>query len=290
MSNHERTGPPSAGKDAVERATRDAAQDTALKRAWQQASDEQPPPALDAAIIAVARKSLQERGAESTVTHASPKSRPSANARRWWMQWQPLAAAATVAGLAFILVQLMPRDRDVAPSIRMEERVPGPALAEDKAGNGAPAASSPGATAEERSDVNLPAAPAPQAKAVARDNDNAATARASGSTVTTEAPATAAASQGTTATPAIEADQRAPAATGMARPAAPAAAVAPPRARSSSDASPIDAEDRVARIAELYASGRITDAADALRAFRAVDPDADSYLPDSLRDWARSVR
>jgi hypothetical protein len=76
----------------------------------------------------------------------------------------------------------------------------------------------------------------------------------------------------------------------MARPAAPAAAVAPPRARSSSDAAPIDAEDQAARIAELYASGHVSDAADALRALRAVDPDADRYLPDSLRDWARTVR
>jgi len=27
-----------------------------------------------------------------------------------------------------------------------------------------------------------------------------------------------------------------------------------------------------------------------LREFRAADPDADSYLPESLRDWARTVQ
>lgn len=36
------------------------------------------------------------------------------------MQWQPLAAAATVAGLAFVLLQTLPRDREVAPPIRIE--------------------------------------------------------------------------------------------------------------------------------------------------------------------------
>ncbi|EFK95646.1 hypothetical protein LDC_2342 [sediment metagenome] len=43
------------------------------------------------------------------------------------------------------------------------------------------------------------------------------------------------------------------------------------------------------RIAALHRSGDITAAADALRAFRAADPDADAYLPDSLREWARTV-
>ena len=39
----------------------------------------------------------------------------------------------------------------------------------------------------------------------------------------------------------------------------------------------------------LYAAGDIASAAEALREFRAVDPDADTYLPESLRDWARTV-
>jgi hypothetical protein len=50
-----------------------------------------------------------------------------------------------------------------------------------------------------------------------------------------------------------------------------------------------DATDRAARIASLYATGDIAGAADALREFREVDPGADTYLPASLRDWARTV-
>ena len=47
MSNHEREG------------SRSPAGDDALDRVWQQVSDEQPPPALDAAIIAAAHKSTR---------------------------------------------------------------------------------------------------------------------------------------------------------------------------------------------------------------------------------------
>jgi hypothetical protein len=42
-------------------------------------------------------------------------------------------------------------------------------------------------------------------------------------------------------------------------------------------------------IAKLHAAGDVTAAEQALRAFRAADPDADTFLPESLRDWARTV-
>lgn len=64
--------------------------DESIDRAWRDGSDEQPPARVDAAILAEARK---------------PRSR--------FSTWQPLAAAAAVACLAFLLVQLMPRDRSV---------------------------------------------------------------------------------------------------------------------------------------------------------------------------------
>ena len=48
--------------------------------------------------------------------------------------------------------------------------------------------------------------------------------------------------------------------------------------------------DWAARIVARYDSGDTAGAADLLRAFRAAQPDADSYLPDSMRDWARSVQ
>jgi hypothetical protein len=52
---------------------------------------------------------------------------------------------------------------------------------------------------------------------------------------------------------------------------------------------PPGATDRAARVAALYAAGDIAGAADALREFRVVDPGADTYLPESLRNWARTV-
>ena len=79
---------------------------------------------LDAAIIAAAHKSIQDRDAQAQVIRASPRY------RSWLTRWQPLAAAAAVAGLAFVLVQSLPRDRDVAPSIRIEEPSPGAATAQ----------------------------------------------------------------------------------------------------------------------------------------------------------------
>jgi len=293
MSNHDRKGPPSPGEGLAE----DTALDTALKSAWQQASNEQPPSELDAAIIAAARKSVQDRGAAVSAIRASPKS------RHRWMQWQPLAAAATVAGLAFILVQLMPRDRDVTPSIRMEERASGPAAAE-KQNMTAPVAAVPQAAAtsgattsadtaaramvEQGMGASVPTAPAPRAKVEAPDHE-AAGARASGPPVTTEIPAPAAATPGATAAHSMEADQRGAVAQEVAGSAAPGVAAAAARETSSDRAAPLRAEDRAARIAALYASGDTTGAADALRAFRAADPHADTYLPDSLRDWARTI-
>jgi hypothetical protein len=50
------------------------------------------------------------------------------------------------------------------------------------------------------------------------------------------------------------------------------------------------AADWATRIEALHASGDLAAAAAALREFRAADPDADSYLPESLRDWARTVQ
>lgn len=111
MSNHERESSQSPGGD------------DALDRAWQQLSDEQPPSALDAAIIAAARKSTEGRDEPAQVKRASPPQ------RSWLTRWQPLAAAAAVAGLAFVLVQSLPRDRDVGPTLQMEAPATAPAAA-----------------------------------------------------------------------------------------------------------------------------------------------------------------
>jgi len=216
--------------------------DTALDRAWQQLSDEQPPPSLDAAIIAAARKSTQGRNEQAQFKRASPPS------RSWLTRWQPLAAAAAVAGLALVLVQSLPRDHDVAPTMRMEEPATAPAAAQEKPGSPATRESIEATTA------SPPASAVPQKSVAAPEM--------SGRTASEAAAAPA------------------PARTTAAKAAATAARdnVAPP-----------GAADRAARVAALYAAGDVAGAADALREFRAVDPGADTYLPESLRDWARTV-
>jgi len=77
--------------------------DATVDAAWRRAAREQPPAAIDAAILAAAREA---------VSHKPPG--PQAAARtRWWLAWQPFAAAAGVIGLSFLLVQVLPRS-DVA--------------------------------------------------------------------------------------------------------------------------------------------------------------------------------
>jgi resuscitation-promoting factor RpfA len=281
MSNHDRDGPQSPGQDT--------APDGSLARAWRQASDEQPPPALDAAIIAAARKAVQDRDAGTTTVPGGHRPRTR------WMQWQPLAAAASLAGLAFALVQLLPRDRDVVPPIRMEEPTSGPAFAGEAQTTAAPppAPTVPqAATEEKRSNADTaPSAPEATAEAAVQATAEApveATAEAA-SRATAKASDTSAAVERTGELHATEADQRGALAPEIMSPTTPAAAAAPARERSSDNAAPPSAADRAANIAALYASGDTTEAAAALRAFRAANPNADKYLPDSLRDWARTV-
>ena len=197
-----------------------ASDDPAVVRAWRQASDEQPPERIDAAILAAARRSVE---AQHPGALASPVPQ---RTRSRWMKWQPLAAAATVAGLAFVLVQTLPR---------------------------------------ERSDAGAARAPAAEAAP-----DIADTTRQTGTDprerVMMEAPGNSASQE--------------------------AAAPAARRTESFglSTAAPPSAADWATRIEALHASGDLAAAAAALREFRAADPDADSYLPESLRDWARTVQ
>jgi resuscitation-promoting factor RpfA len=250
MSNNEHRDPQNAGDEP------------ALRRAWHQASDELPPPELDSAIIAAARKSVQglDTGEKSA--------RDSKRSRTWFMQWQPLAAAATVAGLAFILLQVMPRERDVAPSIRIEESVPRPATARPTTTE--PPAAERAAAAPTAADAAV-VEQKMSGQLAGRPNDD-----------TPAGSANAAADQQAAISP--EGDSA-----NLVAP-APAAAAAPALEKRQRDESPMSTADWAARIVTLYESGDLAGATDALRAFRAVHPDADTYLPDSLRDWARSVK
>jgi len=50
------------------------------------------------------------------------------------------------------------------------------------------------------------------------------------------------------------------------------------------------ADEWIAQIRTLRSDGRMTEAAGALKAFRAAFNDADRRLPEDLREWAKTVR
>jgi hypothetical protein len=221
--------------------SRPSQHEAALERAWRAASTEQPPSHLDAAIIAAARKSVPYRGEQRNPAPARMKS------RNWLARWQPLAAAATVAGLAFVLVQLLPQPHDLGPSLQRRESAPVPELAE----------------------------PPP-------DSSSSGEASDTGPSAGTAAPLGEIGSERLKAVGSEMADRAATAAA--------AAPSSPARESSFDNAVPLDAAAWAAKVAALHGSGAIAAAEDALREFRAAYPDADAQLPDSLRDWARTVK
>lgn len=245
-SEHDRERPGSAGEDA------------AVARAWRQASDEQPPGGLDAAILAAARRSVQENEAGAKTVPVRPR------ARSRWMQWQPLAAVATVAGLAFVLLQTLPREREVAPPIRMEAPTPAPAASQER----------------------LESPPAPESPVAAPVTADAAD---SVSKEAVEAAERSPAGDVMRAMREAEADQRKTVMPEATPESATQESAVAPMERVLGEAPPSGPVDWPATIAALFASGDTTGAAESLRAFRAVDPDADAQLPESLHEWARTV-
>jgi hypothetical protein len=79
--------------------------DPRFDAAWRAASSEEPPSALDAAILAAAHREVGAKP-QSLSAQAAMRAR-----RRWW----PLAAAATVAVIAIGIVQRAEHDEIVAP-------------------------------------------------------------------------------------------------------------------------------------------------------------------------------
>lgn len=220
---------------STERPGEDRQFDTAIDRAWREASNEGPAPHVDAAILAAAR-----------------------SRRRSISTWQPLAAVAMVAGLAFLLVQLMPTAREAPPPVRIERAAPG----ESKA---APA----------QQDVASQESPTRQEPGRAREAQSPAEAG------TLDAP--------THAGPAsneIAADM-------AVAPAAPAASAAPTaglhKSAGADVVSRLAPQSWAARVAALHRTGDLEAAAADLRAFRAAYPDADRFLPDELRAWADHI-
>ena len=262
MSNHERESSRSTDGDAE------------LDRAWQQLSDEQPPPALDAAIIAAAHKSTQGRNERAQVIRASPPY------RSWLTRWQPLAAAAAVAGLAFVLVQSLPRDHDVAPSLRMEEPATTPAAAQRAAEQ------SSHAEASEAKSASPPRQPSLRSQSRHRPaRSTRSRGRHGGDDACDRSRATTACGAGDDGPNCVGRSGRG-SCTGTGTDNSSARRQRHQQETMWRQRTP---RSRAARVAALYAAGDIDGAADALREFRVVDPDADSYLPESLRDWARTV-
>jgi hypothetical protein len=88
----------------------DRVTDAAVDAAWRQAAGEQPPAEVDAAILAAARDAVR-RDAQERLPARPP---------RRWANWQPLAAAAGVIGLSFLLVQMLPRDPLTRPRAKQD--------------------------------------------------------------------------------------------------------------------------------------------------------------------------
>jgi hypothetical protein len=234
--------------------------DVTIDGEWRKASREEPRQHVDAAILAAAR-----------------------SRRPWLATWQPLAAAAAVAGLAFLLVQLLPRERELEQPIRMES--PQPAAV--------PAGQTGGAATATTESASEGAAATPrlrQAEPAERDQSAPKSAVA-----LSQEPAEAAASRSDAALEprqsSIESRADGELSAGATAPAA-AAERAAARADSSGLASPaveMPPAQWATLIETLYASNDRVAAAAQLRAFRIAHPDADRYLPGTLREWASSV-
>jgi len=276
--------------------------DSRVAAAWRAASSEEPPTALDAAILAAARREIGARPQRVAV----PEARHAG--QRWW----PLAAAATVGAIAAGLLQLVPPEQlrapvadnavvtDMpAPAAKPTPEVAGPSPSREARADAATAASRaertarsaeaprrapPSAPTPAPTEVRPPAgdvAPLPEPfPAAAPKREEAVPATAGIATApmppAPSAPGLAArgASRNEPAPP--------PALAKMA--AAPAAreATADARAR---DRGPLPIAEWIALIRTLRADGRIDDATRELAAFRAAHADHERLLPADLRDW-----
>ena len=228
--------------------------DAAVDAAWRQAASEQPPAEVDAAILAAARAAVKR----------DTKERLPAPPPRRWANWQPLAAAAGVIGLSFLLVQMLPRDQLARPPANQDAaRAP---VAESAPVTVAPepsASNVPPSRAEERASPLAAPPPAADRPSVLPPAAPAAPTSDAASVLSGERAATA----------------------GV----APRAAMEAAAAKQSVAARPESPAAWASRIAALHDAGDLAAAETELRAFRAAHPDADDYLPEALRAWAASV-
>jgi hypothetical protein len=221
---------------SIERPGDPQALESEIDRAWRGASTESPAPHVDAAILAAART-------------------PARSARAW----QPFAAAAAVAGLAFVLVQLMPV-QEPARSLEAPAR-------EAQMATPATARQSPAGTPSEKAAPVRDATKAQDAAAIAPPETAPATTTSAESAARPAAP------------PAPSVQSQVLEQAGLAERSAPAPTAA----------APITPETWVRQIAALYDANDFDGAAAELRAFRLAFPDADRHLPPALQQWAAEV-
>jgi hypothetical protein len=289
-------------------ATPDGRGDPPLERAWRDASRELPPPHLDARILAAARASLG--------SVQQPRSTPPARSR--WStlrRWQPVLAAAAVAGLAFVLVPMTlspPTERAASPTATHTVQAPPSATpayefpqrpgASDDVGETRPllrertpraepaedAVAAPGRAplAKREAETTRPAAVPPPPMAAESVLDDAAVSADRSSLE----PPTAGASSSVDDLAAAQSRRSTESAARVDRAREATTAAAPAAEEQSKPATAAGTGAWVERIASAYRRGDLATAARELRAFRAVEPAADDLLPDDLGGWARTVR
>ena len=134
-----------------ERPRDEYAEDALVEAAWRNASRDEPPARLDAAILAAARAETRRPAPAQGI----------AARRAWWTHWQPLAAAAGVAGLAFVLVQTLPRETPVPSPAAFETKSRAESPVSRPAGPAVAPAESRAAQAGDAAPATLPPARVP---------------------------------------------------------------------------------------------------------------------------------
>jgi hypothetical protein len=245
--------------------------DAALERVWRAASTEQPSARLDAAILAAAREAVTApRAAPLTMAARVP-------AQSRWNRWAPMAVAAAVAGLAFTLVQTLPREPARAPAPDVQE-------------SAAPAAQESAAPVTQKSAT--PAAPevaptlAPAQTSSAERQETAAPRASGGDHSAARQMASPPAVSATPQSLPVEANEQ----RGSVEDRGSFGAARSKAADAALTEGVLQIDEWVQKVVALHAAGDVAAATEALRAFRAVEPGADRHLPESLREWAASVR
>jgi hypothetical protein len=223
------------------RAGRDESpRDDRIDQAWRASSTEMPSGETDLAILAAARDALGN-------TDTAAKRR--ATVRPWWSRGAPLAAAAGVAGLAFVLLQSLPREIAQPRTLPIES---------------SPSVQSATREAAPTADA---AVPATERSASQAKNAGAVAAAPAKRERRQEASPDVAPEHST-------ADQLSGGSFALSEP---------------HPQPPPEPHAWAARIARLLTDGDREAAASEFRAFYSVYPDAADYLPEDLRGWASTV-